>query len=254
MILHYKQQGDGYPLIVLHGLFGMSDNWFSLAKQFGESFSTYIVDQRNHGRSPHDPAFNYDVMAADLLDFMDEHFIESAHIIGHSMGGKTAMTFAVKFPDKVGKLVVADIAPKYYPPHHQEILAALHAIPVHELKSRKEAEEVIAQRISDMGTAQFLLKNLYAREEGGYDWRFNLPVISDNIESVGEALGEMYTFDKPTLFLRGEHSNYIKDSDIHDIERHFPKATVVTIEGSGHWVHAEKPQLFLDTVMAFLKK
>ena len=254
MNLHYKHQGDGYPLIILHGLFGMSDNWFSLGKQFGENFSTYLVDQRNHGRSPHDKVFNYDVMAADLLDFMDEHFIESAHIIGHSMGGKTAMTFAVKFPHKVGKLVVVDIAPKYYRPHHQEILAALHAIPVHELASRKEAEEVITERISDVGTAQFLLKNLYARDEGGYDWRFNLPVISENIESVGEALDEIYTFDKPTLFLRGEKSNYIKDADIHQIEKHFPKSSVVTIEGAGHWINAEKPQLFYETVTGFLTK
>lgn len=254
MILHYKQMGDGYPLIILHGLFGMSDNWFSLGKQFGETYNTYLVDQRNHGRSPHDRAFNYDVMAADLLDFMDEHFIESAHIIGHSMGGKTAMTFAVKFPHKVGKLVVVDIAPRYYAPHHQEILAALHAIPVHELRSRKEAEEVFAERIADVGTAQFLLKNLYARDGGGYDWRFNLPVISEQIESVGEGLDTMYRFDKPTLFLRGENSSYIKDRDIHDIETIFPRSSVVTIEGAGHWIHAEKPQLFFETVSGFLKK
>lgn len=254
MNLHYKQQGDGYPLIILHGLFGMSDNWFSLAKQFGEEYSTYIVDQRNHGRSPHDRVFNYDVMAADLLDFMDEHFIESAHIIGHSMGGKTAMNFAVKFPHKVGKLVVVDIAPKYYPPHHQEILAALHAIPVNSLSSRKEAEEVITSRINDFGTAQFLLKNLYPQDGGGYDWRFNLPVISDNIENVGEALEEMHHFDKPTLFLRGGKSNYIKDGDIHRIEQQFPKSSVVTIENAGHWVHAEQPQLFFDTVASFLAK
>ena len=254
MMLHYKQMGDGYPLIILHGLFGMSDNWFSLGKKFGETYSTYLVDQRNHGRSPHDRAFNYDVMAADLLDFMDEHFIESAHIIGHSMGGKTAMTFAVKFPHKVGKLVVADIAPRYYPPHHQDILAALHAIPVHSLHSRKEAEEVFTERLADVGTAQFLLKNLYALDGGGYDWRFNLADISDQIESVGEALDPMYRFEKPTLFLRGEKSNYIKDSDLHDIETIFPKSTVVTIPGSGHWIHADQPQLFYDTVSGFLKK
>lgn len=254
MILHYKQMGDGYPLIVLHGLFGMSDNWFSLGKRFGETYSTYLVDQRNHGRSPHDKAFNYDVMAADLLDFMDEHFIESAHIVGHSMGGKTAMTFAVKFPHKVGKLVVVDIAPRYYPPHHQDVLAALDAIPVHEIKSRKEAEEIFSQHLSDVGTAQFLLKNLYARDEGGYDWRFNLPDIEAQIDSVGEGLDNMYRFEKPTLFLRGEKSNYIKDADLHEIETIFPKSTVVTVEGAGHWIHADRPEVFFDTVSGFLKK
>jgi len=254
MTLHYKHLGDGYPLIILHGLFGMSDNWFSLGKHFGENFSTYLVDQRNHGRSPHENGFNYDLMAADLLDFMEEHFIESAHIIGHSMGGKTAMTFAVKFPHKVGKLIVADIAPRYYPPHHQEILAAIESIPVKTLQSRKEAEEIITQRIPEAGTAQFLLKNLYALDEGGYGWRFNFPVISANIESVGEGLEELYTFEKPTLFIRGEKSNYIRDADIHQIETIFPKSSVVSIEGAGHWVHAEKPQLFLETCLGFLKK
>jgi pimeloyl-ACP methyl ester carboxylesterase len=254
MTLHYKQLGDGFPLIILHGLFGMSDNWYSLGKQFGEHFNTYLVDQRNHGRSPHDPVFNYDVMAADLLDFMDEHFIESAHIIGHSMGGKTAMTFAVKFPHKVGKLVVADIAPRYYAPHHQEILEALDALPIGNLGSRKEAETLFMERLRDPATAQFLLKNLYPRDEGGYAWRFNLPSIAANIASVGEELDEVYRFEKPALFIRGSKSDYIKDSDIHRIENQFPKASVVTIEGAGHWIHAEKPRLFLETVLGFLKK
>lgn len=254
MTLHFKKTGDGYPLIILHGLFGMSDNWYSLGKLFGAHFSTYMVDQRNHGRSPHADAFDYDVLAADLLDFMEEHFIESAHILGHSMGGKTAMTFAVKFPHKVGKLVVADIAPRYYAPHHQEILEALHALPIENLDSRKEAETLFMERIQNQETAQFLLKNLYARDEGGYAWRFNLPVIAANIASVGEELDEIYRFEKPTLFVRGSKSNYIKDSDIHRIESQFPKASVVTIEGAGHWIHAEKPQLFLETVLGFLKK
>ena len=254
MVLHYKQVGDGYPLIILHGLFGMSDNWFSLGKVFGEHFSTWMIDQRNHGRSPHAEAFNYDVLAADLLDFMDEHFIESAHILGHSMGGKTAMTFAVKFPHKVGKLVVADIAPRYYAPHHQEILAALHAIPVEKLTSRKEAEEVVRARIHQPGVVQFLLKNLYAADGGGYAWRFNLPVISRNIEAVGEGLDPIYRFDKQALFVRGADSDYIRDSDIHQIEEIFPRSTVVTLEGAGHWVHAEQPALFAETVMGFLKK
>jgi pimeloyl-ACP methyl ester carboxylesterase len=254
MTLHFKKTGDGYPLIILHGLFGMSDNWYSLGKVFGAHFSTYMVDQRNHGRSPHAEAFDYDVLAADLLDFMEEHFIESAHILGHSMGGKTAMTFAVKFPHKVGKLVVADIAPRYYPPHHQEILAALHAIPVESIASRKEAEEAVTARIENPGVVQFLLKNLYPAEEGGYAWRFNLSAITRNIESVGEGLDEMYRFDKPALFVRGEKSDYIRDADIHSLERIFPKATVVTLPDAGHWVHAEQPALFAETVLGFLKK
>jgi pimeloyl-ACP methyl ester carboxylesterase len=254
MTLHFKKTGDGYPLIILHGLFGMSDNWYSLGKLFGAHFSTYMVDQRNHGRSPHAEAFDYDVLAADLLDFMEEHFIESAHILGHSLGGKTAMTFAVKFPHKVGKLVVADIAPRYYAPHHQEILEALHSIPVETLESRKEAEEAVSARIHNLGVVQFLLKNLYPAVEGGYAWRFNLPSITRNIENVGGGLDDMYRFEKPALFIRGERSDYIQDADIHQIEHIFPKSTVVTLPDAGHWVHAEQPALFAETVLGFLKK
>ncbi len=262
MKLFFKKYGDGKPLIILHGLFGMSDNWMTLGKQFAENgFACYTVDLRNHGRSPHSDVFNYKVMADDLLELMSDENISSADFIGHSMGGKVAMFFAASAPEKINKLVVADISPRYYPPHHDGVISALSNVDLDFMLSRKEVEEKLRISIHDEATVQFLLKNLYWKEwttenekQQKLAWRFNLPAIEKNIDSVGEALPEHVLFNKPTLFIKGERSGYITSKDMKDIKKHFPKAQLQTIIGVGHWVHAEKPSEFLQTVLEFLKK
>ncbi len=259
MKLFFKKTGDGKPLLILHGLFGLSDNWMTLAKRFAENnFSCFTLDLRNHGRSPHADEFNYKVMAEDVFEFMNVEKISSADLIGHSMGGKVAMFFADSYPGKIEKLVVADIAPRYYSPHHDGVIAALNRVDPGQIQSRKEAEEELRISLHDEATVQFLLKNLYWKEgesnEKKLAWRFNLAAIEKNIENVGEALPENLVYDKPTLFVRGERSGYIRTQDEPAIRKHFPKAQIKTITDAGHWVHAEKPAEFFETVMEFLKK
>ncbi len=254
MTLHYKKVGEGQQsLVILHGLMGTLDNWVTLAGQFAEwGLSVYLVDQRNHGRSPHSDEWNYEVMASDLAEFIETHQLENPIVLGHSMGGKTVMRFASEHADKLSKLIVADIAPKYYAPHHQRILEGLNAIDPSLLKSRGEADKELASYISEMGVRQFLLKNLYRNEDKEFAWRMNLPVITENIEIVGEALPEAYGYEGPTLFVRGERSDYILDADWLAIERQFPKATLATVNGAGHWLHAEKPVEFMEAVKGFI--
>ena len=253
MDLFYREVGQGSPIVILHGLFGSSDNWLSIAKVLGESYKVYTVDQRNHGQSPHDDQFDYQAMAIDLKDFLLAHDIHNPIIIGHSMGGKVAMQFAVDNPDMLAQLVVVDIAPKSYPIHHDMILKGLDALPLSTIKSRGEADQHLSAYVSEIGTRQFLLKNI-ARDSTGFSWKINLPVIKDNIENVGEGLPDGDLFDKPTLFINGRKSNYIKEDDAPKILQHFPNATLHTIDNAGHWVHAEQPEEFLKTLSAFLQK
>lgn len=252
MKLNYKKMGEGEPLIILHGFFGMLDNWFTLGKKFAEDFTVYLIDLRNHGQSPHSNEWNYKIMSNDLLKFFDEHNIVKANIIGHSMGGKASMYFASEHPERVKKLVVADIAPRFYPIHHHTILKALISIDLENLKSRNEADELLSKYISDFGTKQFLLKNLARKENNNtkFEWRFNLPVIVKNIHEVGVQTTGGST--APTLFIRGENSDYINQSDEAEIKKLYPNAEIISIN-SGHWVHAEKPEEFYNVVMKFLK-
>jgi esterase len=250
MKLFYRKYGEGYPLVILHGLFGISDNWNSLAKYFGAKYEVYTPDLRNHGQSPHSPDFDYTVMSSDIAEFLDDHSLEDAFLIGHSMGGKVAMRFAFDHPERVRKLIVADIGPKYYAPHHKHILDALYSVDLNTVKSRKEAEERMSEKIGDFSVRQFLLKNLYWKTPESLAWRMNLDVISDNIGNVGESIdGE---FDKPALFIRGGLSGYVLDSDWPQIEKQFPDSALVTLEGAGHWVHAEQPEQFVKAVEDFL--
>lgn len=244
--------GEGEPLIILHGLFGMLDNWLTLGKKFSENFTVYLIDQRNHGQSPHSDEWNYKVMSDDLLEFFDEHHILKATIIGHSMGGKTAMQFAGDHNDRVKKLVVVDIAPRSYPVHHKNILDALLSIDLENLKSRNEADAMLSKYISDFGTKQFLLKNLTRKENDNtkFEWKFNLPVIAKNIHEVGVETTK--GSNAQTLFIRGEKSDYIHSADETEIKKLYPNSEIVSIN-SGHWVHAEKPQEFYDSVKSFLK-
>ncbi len=252
MELNYKKLGEGQPFIILHGLMGTLDNWMTMAKVLGETYTVYLVDQRNHGLSPKSDEFNYDVMAEDLNTFIDQHNIDNPIILGHSMGGKTAMTFATKHPDKFDKLIVVDIAPKSYPVHHHTILAGLSAIKIDEIKSRGEADRTLAEYVSDMGVRQFLLKNLDRTKEGGFQWKINLPVIKENIEVIGLGLPEVVASEKPTLFVRGAKSDYIVDSDENLMKTIFPNSNLITISNAGHWVHAEQPKALLDSINDFL--
>jgi len=252
MNLNFKKVGNGEPLIILHGLFGSADNWLSIAKELADDYTLYLLDQRNHGDSPHTEDWDYEFMAQDILEFMEKENLEEAYLMGHSMGGKTAMKFAVNYPERVKKLIVADISPRFYPIHHQSILEGLNAIPVQTLKSRKEAEDILSAHIPDLGTRQFLLKSL-SREEGIFKWKINLPVITDKIANVGEALASENTFDKPVLFMAGEKSDYIKEDDKAEMERFFPNNHLVIIKNAGHWLHAEQPAAVIETVKAFLQ-
>ncbi len=253
MKLHYRKSGAGRPLIILHGLLGSSDNWFSLAKVFAESFEVYLVDQRNHGQSPHSAEFNYPLMVNDLHLFIQEHNLHKPAIIGHSMGGKTAMNFAVKYPALLSQLVVVDIVPKAYPVHHDHILEGLNAIDLTTLSSRTEADTLLSKKVVEPDVRQFLLKNLYRTTEGKFAWRVNLAAIDAHIEEMGEGMQYAGTYAGPALFIKGARSNYYSQGDEHTIKSIFPKAEFVTLE-TGHWVQAEKPAEFSATVLRFLNQ
>jgi len=252
MKLAFKQMGSGDPLIILHGLFGSSDNWQTLGKQFSEDFSVYLVDQRNHGRSPHSDEFNYDLLAQDLDAFMTQEGIASAYLLGHSMGGKTAMRFAQLFPEKVKKLVVADMGIKAYEPHHHDVLRAFHAINPETLDSRSEAEDRIKSIIPERGVRQFLLKNLNRKKDGNYGLRVNFRVMEKEMDQILEALPKDKV-EVPTLFIRGVKSNYIPDADFDQIREIFPRAEFADIQ-AGHWLHAEKPEEFYIEVKKFVTR
>ncbi|NAS13916.1 alpha/beta fold hydrolase [Poritiphilus flavus] len=252
-ILHSKILGSGQPLCILHGFLGMADNWKSLGNRYATSgFEVHLIDQRNHGRSFWSEDFNYSLMAQDLKAYQDYHGIQSANILGHSMGGKTAMQFACDFPERVEKLLIADIAPKYYPPHHQQIIDALLKVPLEELSSRGEADKQLALHLSDWGIRQFLLKSLYWMEPGKLGFRFNLQVLRHKMEEIGEEAGGGCLFGSQSLFVRGDRSEYIADADIPMIRMYFPDAEVETIDKAGHWLHAENPEQFFQVTQKFL--
>lgn len=245
--LHSIVSGQGPDLVILHGLFGQADNWVAIAKKLEQHFTVHLVDQRNHGRSPHDKVFNYHEMAEDLLSLGLSKF----SLIGHSMGGKTAMFFAKQYHEMLEKLVVVDIGVKQYPVHHQEIIDALQQLPIHLMSSRNEADDMLKENIPDFGTRQFLLKNLHRVDEHSFEWRFNLPIIAEQIEEVGRAV-EGSSCMIPTMFIRGAKSRYILDEDWDGIHAQFPNAQLRTIENAGHWVHAEQPEALVNELLSFL--
>ncbi len=253
-MLYSRIEGQGKPLIIIHGFLGMSDNWKSFGALYAaEGFQVHIIDLRNHGKSFHSDEFNYTAMANDVLEYCQHYNLSTISIIGHSMGGKVAMLFATTYPDLVEKLVIADIGPKYYAPHHQDILAGLNAVDFSTKPDRAEVEEIVYPFIPDFGTRQFLMKNLFWVEPGQLAFRFNLPVFNAKIEIIGEALPEGNHFNQPTLFIRGGNSRYILDTDLPEIKNHFPEFELVTIPNVGHWLHAENPKLFFEETARFLK-
>jgi esterase len=253
MHLHSNIIGEGHPFIILHGFLGMGDNWKTLAKQFSTlGFQVHLVDQRNHGRSFHDSEFNYEVLAEDLQAYCSFHNLEDIVLLGHSMGGKTAMLFAALHPEIVSKLIIADIAPRFYPVHHDAILEGLSALDFEAITSRKEAEVQLSKYVQDLGTRQFLLKNIYRVSSEILGLRINLETLKINVSEVGEALPSALNFQKDSLFLRGDKSEYISVQDETLIKLQFPAAVIKTISNAGHWLHAENPTEFYHNVRVFI--
>ena len=251
--LNFKSYGDfkNPHLIILHGFLGSADNWHTLAKQFSSDFYVWAIDQRNHGRSPHAYEFHYDILVDDLYEFIENHSIEQPILLGHSMGGKVAMQFALYYQPIVNKLIVADMAPYAYPHHHQIVLDALQSIDLNQYQKREEIEEALSKYIKEWDTRQFIMKSLYY-VNGKYHWRFYLESLINNYEQILKSVNGK-PFEKSTCFIKGSNSQYIDEKRWNEILRLFPKAELKVIQGAGHWIHAEKPNEFYQTVMDFLK-
>jgi esterase len=254
MDLNFKTFGQGDPVLILHGLFGTLDNWQTLGKKLAEDHLVFLLDQRNHGRSPHLDSHTYPEMAEDLQHFMEANWVYESALIGHSMGGKTVMNFACQHPDMVNHLVVVDIAPKTYPGGHQHIFDALFSVDIDRVTDRQEVADQLAKFIDEEAIRLFLMKNLARKKEGGFRWKMNLPVIHKYYRTIIEGLDpNLPPFEGPTLFIRGGRSRYITPEDEPLIKTKFPNATIATIENAGHWVHSEAPQKFLKLVSDFLQ-
>jgi len=253
-VLHSLILGKGEPLLIVHGYLGMGDNWKTLAIKFAENFEVHLIDQRNHGRSFHSYDFSYDLMVEDLMDYLRHNKINKFSFLGHSMGGKTGMLFAVTFPEMMNKLIVADIAPRYYPPHHELILKALNAVDFSLVNSRNDVDLIFKKYISENSIRQFLLKNVYRKSKDEFAFRFNLESLTDHNDEVGDGLPSFSEFPGETLFLKGENSGYISSEDNELIRSHFPNSEIVIISNAGHWLHVENPIDFYDSVVNFIKK
>ena len=255
MQLFSRQFGAGPPVIILHGLFGSSDNWQTFGKKLSEQgYQVHALDLRNHGQSPHDPEFDYASLAGDVEGYIRYHHLQLPVVLGHSLGGKTTLRLALQHPALLAGMVIVDIAPRYYPVHHRSILDALHSVDFNTIRSRTDAEKILSAYIKEPAVLQFLMKNLWWKDKDQLAWRFNLEAISHNIENVGEAVYPDGFFHLPSLFVRGEKSNYISDADELEILDNFHGSEVKTAPGAGHWVHAENPSWLMDEVLTFLKK
>lgn len=251
MQLFYKEYGDGIPVIILHGLFGFSDNWKSQAKVLANYFRVIVVDLRNHGRSKWDEIHNYETMADDVIETMDSLELAEFHVIGHSMGGKVAMHLAQSYPARLLKTIVVDMGVKSYPMHHQDLIEAIKAVPIETISARSQVNTFLSDRIPEEGVRQFLLKNLYWIERGKLAWRMNIAVLEANMRSILNALPEIEVLS-PTLFIKGANSNYILEEDFESIENIFLDSEIQSISGAGHWVHVDSFEEFTECVIGFL--
>ena len=256
MELYYRKYGSegDQPIIILHGIFGISDNWVTYARRIAmEGFEVYVLDQRNHGQSPHSDNFNYLALTDDLFDFIDEHEIDDPIIIGHSMGGKVAMRFALENPHLVKKLVVVDITLKAYGPrdNHKSILKAMKSVDLKQVKNRGEVEEELARHIPEIRIRQFILKNLHRKDKNEFEWRINIDGLEKNLDQMFDAIDTIVKFEKPTLFIKGGASDYILLEDFPQIRYNFPNADIVTIAGASHWVHVEAMEVFYQLTLGF---
>lgn len=269
MNLFFREEGDGFPLVIVHGLYGSSDNWLTVGKKLGVAYKVFMIDQRNHGRSPNSDEHSYEAMKRDLADFFDQQNIEKAILMGHSMGGKTAMCFAADYPERIEKLIVVDIAPKdyfllndesqYY--LHNNILRAMLEIDFGRMEARKQIEDFLSERIDSAQIVQFLLKSVSRNKENHqFEWRLNVQVLYDNLDEIIKSVNVHWFDDRlpiknyPVLFIKGADSNYILPEDYPSIRRIYPEAEIAEIPHAGHWLHAEQPQLFMETLVNFLKK
>lgn len=261
MELFYRKYGQGPPLIIIHGLYGSSDNWVSIGRKLAENFEVFIIDQRNHGKSPHSPDHNYQVLKADLLEFMDAQSIVKAIIIGHSMGGKVAMFFAADYPERVSHLIVADISPSSYQftsstqlLAHTTIIRAMFNLDFYGISNRQEVDDILAKSIPENRIRQFLLKNIKRSKNNEYSWRLNIRTIKNELKNIMEGLDENQTEISgfPVLFIKGGNSDYIQKDDEKIIKKIFPYADIETIPNAGHWLHAEQPELFLEKINDFI--
>ena len=250
MKLFHRILGEGQPLLILHGLFGHSDNWQTHAKKLAEYYQVVLIDQRNHGHSDWSEAFSYDLLAEDLHELITELGLQKIILLGHSMGGKTAMRYAQTHPELLEKLIVVDMGVKAYPPHHTDILEGLSKIDLNIVKSRSEVEAILLPFVPVDGTRQFLMKNLYWKDKTQLAWRMNVPVLEREMDAILAAIPDDEVLIQ-TLFIRGALSNYILDEDIPDLEDQFPDSDVITVPNAGHWVHAEAPEFFVNTVLEF---
>lgn len=248
--LHALVIGEGdKDLLILHGFLGMGDNWKTHAKHWAEQgLRVHLIDQRNHGRSFWSKDFSYEFMAEDLFNYYHTSGIEKATVLGHSMGGKVAMLFACLYPEKVTQLIVADIAPKAYPPHHQQILNGLASLDFNQITSRKAADEELAKYVKEAVTRQFLLKNIYRITPTQLGLRLNIDVLKYVSDQIGTSLSQEMQYSGKTLFLKGANSGYIETGDELLLRHHFPQNTLVTIEKAGHWLHAENPTAFSQAI------
>jgi esterase len=250
MKLYHQSQGTGRPLIILHGLFGSSDNWRGVAKQLATQAQVIRVDLRNHGQSPHSDEMSYDLMADDVAELMADLNLQQVDVIGHSIGGKVAMALAARYPEKLRRLLVVDMAPKWYPDRHSDIFEALLALDLSQFTKRSEVDVALATTIADKGIRQFLLMNL-ALSDGKLQWRINLQGLSEHYSELLQAVCEGQVIELPTLFLRGDLSNYIEQDDEVTIKQTFSNSDITIVEQAGHWIHAERPDLFLSHVNQF---
>jgi esterase len=252
MRLNCQTFGEGFPLLILHGFLGSSDNWRSVSKRLGNQFKVYTLDLRNHGASPHSEIMSYAVMCQDILEFMDDHKLPSVFLLGHSMGGKVAMQCAVDFPNRVEKLVIIDIAPRTYPPTHRPILNAALSLDLKTYKSFGEVDGALAATIPQAAVRQLLLKNLKRENDGHLTWKVQLDAIARHYDKLTTAIVTGQMFNHPTCFIRGGRSNYIREEDVPTIREIFPHAEIKTIPNAGHWVHADATEEFLNIVIEFL--
>ena len=253
MQLHYKSYGSGQPLIILHGLLGSLENWRSACLELARDFRIIAPDQRNHGHSPHSEEMNYPSMAEDVSELLDRENLPSAPVLGHSMGGKTAMQLALSHPHRVTKLIVADMAPRAYSPRHAKILSAMLALDLSSFQTRRHVQEALAPAIPDLAVRQFLLKNLEFDSSGQLRWRIGLAQIFRNYDALRQPLQSESPFKRPTLFLRGEHSDFLTEDDFPSIQKLFPEARLQTIPQASHWVHADNLPVFIQKVREFLQ-
>ena len=252
MILHSKILGDGAPFLILHGFLGMGDNWKTLGAAFAKKFEVHLIDQRNHGRSFHDDTFNYEAMVSDLYRYMEYHRLGKIYLLGHSMGGKTVMNFALKHPNCLSKLFVIDTSPRFYERHHDYILDALLKIDLKKINKRINVDLELSKTIKDVSLRNFLMKNLFWKEPNVLEFRFNLQSLHLNIDEIGKEITYSDQFKKPTYFFKGENSDYIKDVDYKSILNLFPNSKLISISNSGHWLHADNSEEFLNNFISLL--